>query len=385
MIESRECFMKGSLSNMRLTRKCFASAFIAAAAIIAVSGNAFAGNVIIAPGVVIPGQETSQDAGGQTGSAEAAASETAKGPGESSTTGNSDKSESTDSTAGTDNSKDGSSDSNSSGTASAAGNPTGDGTSSSDSTVSDSQGAQTSDTQPAADDIEALKAQSLKDQYTVLKTSDPNIVVSRGRTIDISKPLIALTYDDGPRTDVGARLMDIFEKYGQRTTFFMVGDRVAARASEVKRMADDGHELANHTYDHVYLNKVGAETIQNQVRACNDIIEQTCGIRPRIMRLPGGNKNSTVLANVNMPIILWNIDTKDWSHRNTQKTIDAVMGKVSDGDIVLMHELYESTAEASEYMVPKLVEQGFQLVTVSELAAIKGRELTANGVYYDIR
>lgn len=361
--------------------KYISTAFITAAAVVTMSVNAFAGNVIIAPGVVIPGQETSQEADSPNGSSDATVSETAKGPGESSTAESSDKSGNTAGDA--DKSKDQSSDNayaSGSDANTSAGSSTGDGTAS-----SDSSGAQTSDTQPAADDIEALKSQSLKDQYTVLKTNDPNIVVSRGRTIDISKPLIALTYDDGPRTDVGARLMDVFEKYGQRATFFMVGDRVAARASEVKRMADDGHEVANHTYDHVYLNKVGADTIHNQVTACSDIIEQTCGIRPRIMRLPGGNKNSTVLANVNMPIILWNIDTRDWSHRNTQKTIDAVMGKVSDGDIVLMHELYESTAAASEYMVPKLVEQGFQLVTVSELAAIKGKELTANSVYYDIR
>ena len=246
-------------------------------------------------------------------------------------------------------------------------------------------GNQTAAESTATTDIATLKAQSLTDPYTILPTSDPNIVVSRGRTIDKTKPMLALTYDDGPRTDVGDRLMNVFEQYGQRTTFFMVGNRVSSRASELKRMVSSGHEVANHTYDHVYLNKASAATIQSQVKSCNDIIEQTCGIRPRIMRLPGGNKNSTVLANVNMPIILWNIDTRDWEHRNTQKTIDAIIGKVKDGDIVLMHELYESTAAASEYVVPKLVEQGYQLVTVSELAALKGKTLTNNEVYYSMR
>ncbi len=256
-------------------------------------------------------------------------------------------------------------------------------------TPTDTSGNTASSSQPstgstATTDIAALKAQSLTDPYTILPTSDPNIVVSRGRTIDKTKPMLALTYDDGPRTDVGDRLMNVFEQYGQRTTFFMVGNRVSSRASELKRMVASGHEVANHTYDHVYLNKASAATIQSQVKSCNDIIEQTCGIRPRIMRLPGGNKNSTVLANVNMPIILWNIDTRDWEHRNTQKTIDAIIGKVKDGDIILMHELYESTAAASEYVVPKLVEQGYQLVTVSELAALKGKTLTNNQVYYSM-
>ncbi|MDO4961635.1 MAG: polysaccharide deacetylase family protein [Eubacteriales bacterium] len=234
---------------------------------------------------------------------------------------------------------------------------------------------------PAAD-TDSLIAQSLANPYTIYNSSEANIVISRGRKIDITRPMIALTYDDGPQTTVGNRIMDIFEQYGQRTTFFMVGDRIPSRAAEVKRMAADGHEVANHTYSHTYLNKVGADTIRSQVVKCNDVIEQTTGIRPRIMRLPGGNKNSTVLANVNMPIILWSIDTRDWDHRNAAKSEAAIMGKVKDGDIVLMHELYSATADATASVVPQLVNQGFQLVTVSEMAEIKGISLTANKVYY---
>ena len=329
---------------------------LAAAMLMLCSGmsmTAFADNVIYAPGVNVPGSHPTAPGPGD-GSSNQGLPDT---PGEASA-----NQSSADTANGSENNQ----------------GPTSD---TAGGTV-DNQGQP--DTSGAAD-LETLKAQSLADPYTILPTSDPNIVVSRGRTIDKTKPLLALTYDDGPRTDVGDRLMNIFEQYGQRTTFFMVGSRVSSRASELQRMVASGHEVANHTYDHVYLNKASAETIRNQVVSCNNIIEQACGIRPRIMRLPGGNKNATVLANVNMPIILWNIDTRDWEHRNTQKTIDAIIGKVKDGDIVLMHELYESTAAASEYVVPKLVEQGFQLVTVSELAALKGKTLTNNELYYSIR
>ena len=86
-----------------------------------------------------------------------------------------------------------------------------------------------------------------------------------------------------------------------------------------------------------------------------------------------------------MPIILWNIDTNDWKTKSAQATVNAVLGKVKDGDIVLMHELYSSTAAATETLVPALVSQGFQLVTVSELAFYKGKTLTAGQVYYSIR
>lgn len=338
------------MSIMNIKKKFVGAAIAAAILAISCSGTAAAAGVIYAPGVNVPGQTDP----------------IGPGPG-SSAAGNSDSS-GTDTPGG-----------------SAVGQDTaGSGANAGDSIRSEEQATTPDDQTPSAGDIEGLKLQSLKEQYSIFKTNDPNIVVIRGRTIDISKPMLALTYDDGPRTDVGARLMNVFEQYGQRTTFFMVGNRVPSRADEVRRMAADGHEVANHTYDHVYLNKVGAETIHNQVNACNDIIEQTCGIRPRIMRLPGGNKNSTVLANINMPIILWNIDTRDWSHRNTQTTINSIIGKVKDGDIVLMHELYESTAAASEYVVPQLVSQGFQLVTVSELAELKGKTLADGGVYYSL-
>ena len=214
---------------------------------------------------------------------------------------------------------------------------------------------------------------------------DPNIVTSGGRQLDLRKPMIALTYDDGPYAPVGNKIMDVLEQFNGRATFFMVGDRVRNYATEVKRMVSNGHEVANHTYNHKYLNKLDAASIRSQVEQCNQVIQEVTGVRPSLMRLPGGNQNATVRQNIGMPIILWNIDTRDWATKNAQKTIDAVLGKVKDGDIVLMHELYSSTADATATFVPQLAAQGFQFVTVSELAQFKGKALTANQVYYSIR
>lgn len=214
---------------------------------------------------------------------------------------------------------------------------------------------------------------------------DPNLVASGGRMVDLRKPMIALTYDDGPYAPVGNRIMDTLETHNGRATFFMVGDRVKSYATEVRRMASNGHEVANHTYNHKYLNKLDASSIRSQVTKANDVIEAVSGTRPKLMRLPGGNKNQTVLQNVNMPIILWDIDTRDWATKNAQKTIDAVIGKVKDGDIILMHELYSSTADATAAIVPKLAAQGYQFVTVSELARFKGKTLSNNQIYYSIR
>lgn len=204
------------------------------------------------------------------------------------------------------------------------------------------------------------------------------------RTLDPSKPMIALTFDDGPYAPVGNRIMDVMNQYGGRCTFFMVGSRVPSYQTEVQRMAKEGFEVANHTQDHKYLHQLGAEAVRAQVEACNNTIEAVSGVRPVLMRLPGGYKNATVMANVKMPVILWNVDTNDWKHRNAQSVITAVLGKVKDGDIILMHELYTSTAEAVEALVPALTAQGFQLVTVSELAYYKGISLEPGQIYHSI-
>lgn len=202
-----------------------------------------------------------------------------------------------------------------------------------------------------------------------------------GRQVDPSRPMVALTFDDGPQPSVGNRIMDCLAQYGGKATFFMVGERVPAHADEVRRMVAEGHEVANHTMNHKYLQKLGAAEIQSQVTSCNDVIESVCGVRPVLMRLPGGNHNATVLANTNMPMIQWNIDTLDWKTRNAQNTVSVVLGQVKDGDIVLMHELYGQSGDAALAIIPELVNRGYQLVTVSEMAAAKGQTLQAGKLY----
>lgn len=199
--------------------------------------------------------------------------------------------------------------------------------------------------------------------------------------IDPSKPMVALTFDDGPQPSVGNRIMDCLAQYGGKATFFMVGERVGSYKTEVQRMVAEGHEVANHTMNHKYLQKLSAAQIQAQVNNGNDAIQAVCGVRPTLLRLPGGNHNATVLANTGMPMIQWNIDTLDWKTRNADKTVAAVLNHVKDGDIILMHELYSATGDAVLRIVPELHKRGFQMVTVSQLAAAKGKTLEAGKLY----
>ncbi len=167
----------------------------------------------------------------------------------------------------------------------------------------------------------------------------------------------------------------------------MLGSNVNANAGVIKRMVDQGCEVANHTHDHKYLTKIGAEGIVSQVGSTNQKIQAVCGVSPVLMRPPGGYIDAAslnVLGSMGMPAIMWSIDTRDWQHRNAQRTIDTVLSQVKDGDIILMHDIYSTTAEAAVVLIPELTARGYQLVTVSELAAYRG-EIASGHKYSQFR
>lgn len=206
-----------------------------------------------------------------------------------------------------------------------------------------------------------------------------------GRQIDPTKPMVALTIDDGPYALVGNQMMDCFAQYDAKATFFMVGNRIATYKTEVQRMVAEGHEVANHSMDHSYFHKLTTAQIQAQVNQCNDAIESACGVRPTLIRLPGGINSATISATVGMPIIQWNIDTQDWKTRNADAIVAEVLNHVTDGDIILLHEIYQASGDAILRIVPELYNRGFQMVTVSEMAAAKGYTLEAGKEYYSLK
>lgn len=203
------------------------------------------------------------------------------------------------------------------------------------------------------------------------------------RQIDLEKPMVALTYDDGPSPYTSA-ILDLLEQHGSAATFFVVGQRVNSYPDILRRACSLHCEIGNHTYSHQILTKIGISEIQSQVNLTNDAVRSITGVSPVVMRPPGGGHNGTVDETVGMPLILWSIDTLDWRTRNAARTQAAVLGNVSDGDIVLMHDLYQQTAEASSVIIPELVRQGYQLITVSELADCRGG-MAAGGVYRQFR
>lgn len=193
--------------------------------------------------------------------------------------------------------------------------------------------------------------------------------------IDPNKPMVALTYDDGPSASATPRILARLEEYGARATFFMVGQQAERNMGIVKQMVEQGCEVANHTYDHTLMTKVPPEELASQLARTNQVVSDASGISPILMRPCGGARSDAgmnVVGAISMPAVLWSIDTLDWKTRDAQNTINTVLDNVKDGDIILMHDLYDATAEASQTLIPELINRGYQLVTVSELASYRG-------------
>lgn len=203
------------------------------------------------------------------------------------------------------------------------------------------------------------------------------------RKIDKNKKMVALTYDDGPSIYT-PRILKTLKENNSVATFFVVGNRVPMYSDTVKKAYGMGCEIGNHTYEHKILTRADAAGIRNQVSRTNVAVKKITGTAPIVMRPPGGAVNNMVKSQTGMPMILWSIDTLDWRTRNAASTKTAVLDHVKDGDIVLMHDLYEATANASTTIIPTLVERGYQLVTVSELAECRG-EMKDGCLYYSFR
>lgn len=200
--------------------------------------------------------------------------------------------------------------------------------------------------------------------------------------VNPNRPMIALTFDDGPGLGT-ERLIEALDSHGARATFFMMGTRVHTYQDAVRKMVEAGCELANHTTHHLKLLDLSSDDIAKEIGDTRDAINSIVGQNPTLVRPPYGAVNQVVQSVAGVPIMLWSVDTLDWQLKDAELIRNYVLNTVKDGDIVLMHDIYEATVQATIELIPLLQKKGYQLVTVSEMAKARGITLENGAKYYN--
>ena len=194
---------------------------------------------------------------------------------------------------------------------------------------------------------------------------------------------VALTFDDGPRGDSSKTLkvLDLLKKYNAHATFFVVGEYVAANADVLKKEVEQGCEIGNHSWNHKNMAELSMKKVNKQYDKTANLVKKLVGYDIKLLRPPYGAISDKMRKSLKHPMVLWNVDTLDWKTKNPKKILKQVKKSVKDGDIILMHDIHPTTADSLEKVLPWLVENGYDILTVTELAERKGAPLN-NGKAY---
>lgn len=198
------------------------------------------------------------------------------------------------------------------------------------------------------------------------------------------KKMVALTFDDGP-SEYSLEILDCLIENNSKATFFELGNRMKNNKEITKKLYDNGMEIGSHTYSHKYLTRINESEVLNEINSVSILFNEITNDNIKLLRAPYGSVNSKVRELSPFPIILWNIDTKDWLYKDPSKSSPIVLEHITDGDIVLMHDVHKPTIELVKIIVPELKARGYELVTVSELSEFKNIKLENGVIYRKIR
>jgi len=177
---------------------------------------------------------------------------------------------------------------------------------------------------------------------------------------------VALTFDDGPGEST-ERLLDGLKERNAKATFFVVGENVEEYPDTLQRMKEEGHLIGNHTYTHVQMNMLSCEGAIAEVKKTSDLIESIVGEGTGYLRPPYGECTKQMKQELDMFIVLWDVDPLDWSIQNEDEVVNRVLKDVEDGDIILLHDIFDTSVGAAIRIVDALQKEGYEFVTVEEL------------------
>ena len=191
---------------------------------------------------------------------------------------------------------------------------------------------------------------------------------------NVESNTVAMTFDDGPHPKLTPRLLDLLKERGIKATFFVIGKCVAEYPDIAKRIVDEGHEIANHTWNHPQLPKLSPTAFAAEITQTNEAIKQATGILPVTMRPPYGAINAAITKRLNeeygLSVILWSVDPQDWKIRKADHVSSHIIKNAAPGAIILAHDIHASTIDAMPAALDALQAKGYKFVTVSELIAM---------------
>lgn len=199
-----------------------------------------------------------------------------------------------------------------------------------------------------------------------------------------STKYIALTFDDGPSGRFTRRLLDGLAERNVKATFFLCGYRLKDYPEEAQRIYDEGHEIGIHGYSHKNMKNMSRLDIAQEIVDTRDLMPEGC--QPVWLRPPGGCCSDAVrqvAACKNLAILNWSVDPKDWDISSSDRICREVVNTAEDGDVVLLHDMSDSSVDAALEIIDILQARGFEFVTVSELARIRGETVIPGKIYTD--
>lgn len=200
------------------------------------------------------------------------------------------------------------------------------------------------------------------------------------------KKQIALTFDDGPSLETTPIVLRALKKNKCRGTFFVLGNRINKRTGKLLTEAQNlGCEIGNHSFSHGYMVAMSKKRIRREFKTTDILIKRYTGTTPKLIRPPYGAINKKLRKNAKKPLVLWTVDTMDWKFRSSKRLKRYVRKHRRPGSVILMHDIHRSTAVSIDKICKSLNKKGYETVTVSELAAIKGKKLISGGVYVRIK
>lgn len=195
---------------------------------------------------------------------------------------------------------------------------------------------------------------------------------------------VAFTFDDGP-SQYTKEVIDAFKSNNAHATFFMLGNRMKVMPDIVNYAIENGMEVASHSYSHKNLTQISEEEALEEINSSAIIYNEITGEDLKYLRPPYGAVNEKVKNLSIFPLITWSIDPHDWLNKDSEYIKEHVLSHIYDGSIILMHDLYPTSVEAVKILIPQLINQGYKLVTISELAEIKGKTLNPGEVIREIK